>query len=97
MPHLETVSELAEAFADACGVYNQGLLLLPDEQGHAEACTCQMCWCGRIETRIRQAVKNEEILSHLQVCIYCNDIHDRRLACPDYVKQKAPSPEHQAS
>ena len=60
MPYLETVEELAEALADACGIYNQGLVLLePPEEGHAESCRCRACWCGRMERRIRGAVDNE--------------------------------------
>lgn len=62
MPYLETVEELAEALADACGVYNQRLILLPHEQGHADECGCRMCWCGRIELRIRAAVAHEQRL-----------------------------------
>jgi hypothetical protein len=59
MPYLETVEELAEALADTLGIYNQGLKLLPDEQGHADDCVCRMCWAGRMEQRIRDAVANE--------------------------------------
>ena len=60
MPYLETVEELAEALADACGIYNQGLVLLePPEEGHAESCQCRACWCGQLERRIRRAMGNE--------------------------------------
>jgi hypothetical protein len=62
MPYLETVDELAEALADALGIYNQKLQLLPEEQGHTDTCGCRQCWCGRMEVRIRAAVHHDAVL-----------------------------------
>ena len=71
MPHLETPDELAEALADLCGVYAQGIHLAtmtPAESrqqedwsaDHEGDCACRMCWTGRMEKRLRTAVHNEE-------------------------------------
>jgi len=62
MPILETPNELAEQIADWCGVYGGG-----PENGsdHPEKCKCRMCFCGMVEHRIRESVKNEHLLDAL--------------------------------
>ena len=65
MPYLETVEELVESLATSFGIYNQHIQLEnPDDEGssHLETCVCRMCWCGRLEARIRTAVDNERLL-----------------------------------
>ena len=59
MPYLETPDELAEQIADWCGVYGCGNYVA----GHFDDCNCRMCFTGTLAARIRQAVKNEEILN----------------------------------
>ena len=74
MPYLETPEELAEALADACGIYNAGIHFVgmtPEESrqqedwldDHAEDCQCRMCWTGRMARRIRKAVHHEQHVS----------------------------------
>ena len=78
MPYLETVEELTEALADMLGLYQQRLKFVGmthqetraqvEQSGdwsgdHADDCECRMCWCGRMETRIRTAVANEARLT----------------------------------
>lgn len=78
MPMRETVEELAETLADALGIYKQRLgfagmtiaasrALLDATEGqweddHDPACGCRLCWCGRMETRIRDAVATEVLM-----------------------------------
>ena len=75
MPTLETPEELADALADLCGIYNQGMRLVgltPEEsrnvehwglcRDHADDCWCRACWRGRMERRIRSAVLHEQLL-----------------------------------
>jgi hypothetical protein len=62
MPYLETLPELLESLADSLGIDHHNLKLLPDDKGHAEDCGCRMCWCRRLEQRIRQAFANEAVL-----------------------------------
>ena len=73
MPYVETVEELAEALADRLGIYNNGIRFVGHNTAqsrqmyaegcitvdHADDCQCRMCWCGRMEKRIRDAVANE--------------------------------------
>jgi hypothetical protein len=62
MSYLETLPELIESLADSLGIDHHTLTLLPDDKGHAEDCGCRMCWCRRLEQRIRQAFANEAVL-----------------------------------
>jgi hypothetical protein len=66
MPYMETPEELAEAIADMCGVYG-----VPpyDREGHSADCNCRMCFYGRMENRIREAVKNEKMISGDEVIL----------------------------
>jgi hypothetical protein len=75
MPYRETVSELVEALADLCGVYNQGLRFAgmtveasrefhgsgaaSGHENHADDCGCRLCWTGRLQARIRAAVSHD--------------------------------------
>lgn len=62
MPYLETLPELIASLADALGLEHHAPTRLPDDQGHAEDCGCRLCWCRRLEQRIRQAIANEAVL-----------------------------------
>jgi hypothetical protein len=67
MPFLETVEELVESLADSLGIYSQRLKFLPDPaEGHADDCGCRACWCGRMEERCREAVRNEHYLATMR-------------------------------
>ena len=62
MPYLETLPELIASLADSLGIAQHTPTLRPDEKGHAEDCGCRLCWCRRLEQRIRQAFANEAVL-----------------------------------
>jgi len=63
MPNLETPDELAEQVADWCMVYGGG-----PENGsdHPENCKCRMCFTGMVARRIREAVRNEQVLARAE-------------------------------
>lgn len=65
MPYLETVEELAESLATSLGIYATRRFLLEGDEssGHHDECPCRQCWCGRMERRIREAVRNEGIIT----------------------------------
>lgn len=58
MPNIETTEELAEHIADLCNIYNQN-----PEDDHNENCNCRMCFVAYIRARIKQSVKNDNLLS----------------------------------
>jgi hypothetical protein len=74
MPDTDSVEALAEALADALGIYQQqrqfvGLTVAETrafiaahdvyDLAHADTCQCRMCWTGAMERRIRTAVAND--------------------------------------
>lgn len=64
MVHLETVEELAESLADACGIYGCGTT--DGFADHPDTCNCRICFVLDITERIRQAVKNDVLLANMK-------------------------------
>jgi hypothetical protein len=66
MVHLETVEELAESLADACGIYGCGEGGDNGFADHPDTCNCRICFVSDITERIRQAVKNDVFLANMK-------------------------------
>jgi hypothetical protein len=56
MPQMETPAELAEYWADSLGIYSAA-------EEHKEDCQCRVCFVSDMTARIRDSVKNEQILT----------------------------------
>lgn len=62
MPNLETPDELAEQIADWCGVYGAA----EHKNDYPDTCKCRMCFIGEVVRRIRESVRNEQLLTRAE-------------------------------
>lgn len=62
MPYIETPSELADSIADLLGIYGSH-----KEDEDTDPCPCRVCFVSTMTERIQASVRNENLLTPLEI------------------------------
>ena len=59
---LETLDDIVEELANACGIYGGGTRDEHGDSHHSDACRCRMYWVMSLKQRLRAAFAIEQVL-----------------------------------